>query len=257
MQMAKGKKSDPDHGGKGKSLKIRDEDEVGNKRGRVRGDGAVEAIVHPAAGLSRRGVSLAIANAAQTKKKRKIRSESADEDLPGDASSSSPTRPCAWVVAEDSVKGRVLVSSRDIKVGEVVLEDEPLVCASSFEYRWACFIPLAYGRVFPPSLFIAFSRRSGATGPHEDKQAKKRLMVFSWFGRDAAAHAAAAASAGYRCIQCNSAHASSSCAKAKAALPAGLLGKLSVIEREMEELEVCATHTLHTSRSASPSYLPS
>ncbi len=41
----------------------------------------------------------------------------------------------AYQISHDQIKGRILVATRDIEIGEVILEEEPLVCASSFEHR--------------------------------------------------------------------------------------------------------------------------
>jgi hypothetical protein len=41
----------------------------------------------------------------------------------------------AYRISHDEVKGRILIATRDIEIGEVILEEEPLVCASSFEHR--------------------------------------------------------------------------------------------------------------------------
>lgn len=41
----------------------------------------------------------------------------------------------AWTMGSDPLKGRIMVATRDLEVGEVILNEQPLVAASWHEHR--------------------------------------------------------------------------------------------------------------------------
>ena len=143
-QLTKKPKSHHGFEGPGEMVKKKEsaprvEERVQRKRGRD-DQSVVGGAMPVSSSVSRRGVTLAIvASASKAKKRSKTTSDpvttSGKVGQRDGGASSATSGSLPYAVSKDPVKGRVFVASRDIAIGEVILEDEPLVCASSFDHR--------------------------------------------------------------------------------------------------------------------------
>ena len=77
----------------------------------------------------------------------------------------------AWALGHDKVKGRVMVATRALAVGEVILDEQPLVAASWHAHRCIeCHLPHAsstcpeVARNFPPAVAKAMDQIEQALG---------------------------------------------------------------------------------------------